>query len=39
VPVLMDSSKAARALGLVEWRPGAETLAETIDAARGQGLI
>ena len=39
VPVLMDSSKAARELGLVEWRSGAETLAETIDAARGQGLI
>lgn len=37
-PVLMDSSKAARELG-IEWRSGADTLAETIAGARDQGLI
>jgi nucleoside-diphosphate-sugar epimerase len=37
-PVLMDSSKAARELG-IEWRSGAETLAETIAGARERGLI
>jgi nucleoside-diphosphate-sugar epimerase len=38
-PVLMDSSKAARELGLGEWRSGAETLTETISAARERGLL
>jgi len=39
VPVLMDSSKALRELGLGEWRSGAETLVETIAAARDRGLL
>jgi nucleoside-diphosphate-sugar epimerase len=38
-PVLMDPSKASRALGIGEWRSGAETLSETIAAARERGLI
>jgi hypothetical protein len=37
-PVLMDSSKAARELG-IEWRSSAETLAETISGARERGLL
>ena len=37
-PVLMDSSKARRELG-IEWRSGADTLAETIAAARERGLL
>ncbi len=37
-PVLMDSSKATRELG-IEWRSSTETLAETIAGARAQGLI
>jgi nucleoside-diphosphate-sugar epimerase len=36
--VLMDSSKATRELG-IEWRSGADTLAETIAGARDQGII
>jgi nucleoside-diphosphate-sugar epimerase len=38
-PVLMDSSKASRELGIDEWRSGAETLTETISAARERGLL
>jgi nucleoside-diphosphate-sugar epimerase len=38
-PVLMDTSKAARELGLGGWRSGAETLTETIAAARTRGLL
>ncbi len=38
-PVLMDSSKAARELGLGGWRSGAETLAETVAGARERGLL
>lgn len=38
-PVLMDSSKAARQLGIGEWRSGAETLADTIAGARESGLL
>jgi len=38
-PVLMDCSKAGRELGLTEWRPAAETLPETIAAARERGLL
>jgi UDP-glucose 4-epimerase len=38
-PVLMDTSKAAAQLGIGEWRPGAETLTETIQAARERGLL
>ncbi len=38
-PVLMDTTKAATQLGIGEWRSGAETLAETIAAARDRGLI
>ena len=37
-PVLMDSSKAQRELA-IEWRSGADTLAETIAAARERGLL
>jgi UDP-glucose 4-epimerase len=37
-PVLMDSSKAASELG-IEWRSGAQTLAETIAGARERGLV
>ena len=37
-PVLMDSSKAARELG-IEWSSSAETLTETIAGARAKGLI
>ncbi len=38
-PVLMDCSKAARELGISEWRSAAETLAETVAAARERGLL
>ena len=38
-PVLMDSSKAERELGLGGWRSAAETLAETVAAARESGLL
>ena len=38
-PVLMDGSKAERELGLGGWRPAAETLTETIAAARASGLL
>ena len=38
-PVLMDSTKAARELGIGEWRSAAETLAETIAAARESGQL
>ena len=38
-PVLMDSSKAASELGIGEWRSSADTLAETIAAARERGLL
>ncbi|MDX6582403.1 MAG: hypothetical protein QOI10_1587 [Solirubrobacterales bacterium] len=38
-PVLMDTSKAADELGLGGWRSGAETLTETIAAARERGLL
>lgn len=38
-PVLMDSSKAERELGVGEWRSSADTLAETISSARDRGLI
>lgn len=38
-PVLMDCSKASRELGIAEWRPASETLAETISAARERGLL
>lgn len=38
VPVLMDSSKAERELGM-RWRSAAETLAETVSSARERGLI
>ena len=34
----MDSTKAERELG-IEWRSGAETLAETIASAREKGAI
>jgi nucleoside-diphosphate-sugar epimerase len=37
-PVLMDSSRAALELG-IEWRSGADTLAETIAAARESGRL
>ena len=39
IPVLMDRRRPRASSGSVEWRSGAETLAETIDAARGRGLI
>ena len=38
-PVLMDSSKAERELGLGGWRSAAETLTETIAAARESGRL
>jgi nucleoside-diphosphate-sugar epimerase len=38
VPVLMDSTKAHRELG-IEFRSGAETLTETISSARAKGEI
>jgi nucleoside-diphosphate-sugar epimerase len=38
-PVLMDTSKASAELGIGEWRSGADTLTETIAAARERGLI
>ena len=38
-PVLMDSSKAERELGLGGWRSGAETLTETVAAARESGRL
>ena len=38
-PVLMDSSKAERELGLGGWRSGAETLADTVAGARERGLL
>jgi nucleoside-diphosphate-sugar epimerase len=38
VPVLMDSTKAERELG-IQWHSGAETLRETIASAREQGAI
>jgi nucleoside-diphosphate-sugar epimerase len=38
-PVLMDSSKASRELGIDSWRSGAETLTETVAAARKRGLL
>ncbi len=38
VPVLMDSTKAERELGL-DWISGAETLAETVASARAKGEI
>jgi UDP-glucose 4-epimerase len=38
VPVLMDSTKAERELG-IQWRSGADTLVETIASARRQGVI
>ncbi len=38
-PVLMDSQKAERELGLGGWRSGAETLTETVAAARESGLL
>jgi nucleoside-diphosphate-sugar epimerase len=38
-PVLMDSTKAARELGVGEWRSAAETLAETIATARESGQL
>ena len=38
-PVLMDCTKAGRELGITEWRPAAETLVETIAAARERGLL
>jgi nucleoside-diphosphate-sugar epimerase len=38
-PVLMDASKAADELGLGGWRSGAETLTETIAAARERGSL
>ena len=38
-PVLMDSSKAERELGLGGWRSAAETLTETVAAARERGEL
>jgi UDP-glucose 4-epimerase len=38
VPVLMDSTKAERELG-IDWQSGAETLVETIASARAKGAI
>ena len=38
VSVLMDTTKAERELG-IQWRSGAETLVETIAAARASGAI
>ena len=38
VPVVMDSTKAQRELG-IDFRSGAETLAETIASARAKGAI
>ena len=38
-PVLMDSSKATRELGIGDWRPASETLTETITSARERGLL
>jgi nucleoside-diphosphate-sugar epimerase len=38
VSVLMDSTKAERELG-IQWRSGADTLAETIASARDRGAI
>jgi nucleoside-diphosphate-sugar epimerase len=38
-PVLMDGSKAARELGIGQWRSGTETLAETVAGARERGLL
>ena len=38
-PVLMDSSKAERELGIAGWHSSAETLMETVTAARERALI
>jgi UDP-glucose 4-epimerase len=38
-PVLMDTQKASAELGVGEWRSGADTLTETIAAARERGLL
>jgi UDP-glucose 4-epimerase len=38
-PVLMDSSKASRELGIDDWCSGAATLTETVAAARERGLL
>jgi nucleoside-diphosphate-sugar epimerase len=38
-PVLMDSSKAERELGLGGWRSAAETLVETVAAVRESGRL